>query len=273
MIAYLSDDFVQRALIAGLGIALITGVMGCFVVWRRMAYFGDSLSHSALLGIAIGLVSGLTMSISITAVCLLFSLLLFGLQHRGVLTTDTLLGILAHGSLSSGIVLLSIMRMPIDLHRLLFGDILTVNNTDLMMIFTGAVITLGLLIKFWNALILTTVSEDLAKAEGINTSFMQVLTLILMTITVAVSVRMVGVLLITSLLIIPAATARPLVKSPEAMAIVAVLIGMFSVVAGMMLSIEINTPTGPSMVVILAAFFAVVIILTGLLQSRFRRNV
>ena len=260
-------DFVLKALIAGLGIAVICGVMGCFVVWRKMAYFGDSLAHSALLGIAIGLAAGITMSVAVTMVCLTFAVLLFWLQHRGVLATDTLLGILSHGALSAGIVLLSLMKIPVDLHGLLFGDILTVTPMDLTLIASGLVVILGVMIKFWSPLVLATVSEDLAKAEGVNTKFLQLLILILMTITVAVSVRMVGVLLITSMLIIPAATARPLTRSPEAMAITAITIGMMAVISGMVVSIEANTPTGPSMVVMLAAFFALVMTTTGVMAK------
>ena len=260
-------DFVLKALIAGLGIAVICGVMGCFVVWRKMAYFGDSLAHSALLGIAIGLAAGITMSVAVTMVCLTFAVLLFWLQHRGVLATDTLLGILSHGALSAGIVLLSLMKIPVDLHGLLFGDILTVTPMDLTLIASGLVVILGAMIKFWSPLVLATVSEDLAKAEGVNTKFLQLLILMLMTITVAVSVRMVGVLLITSMLIIPAATARPLTRSPEAMAITAIAIGMMAVISGMVVSIEANTPTGPSMVVMLAAFFALVMTTTGVMAK------
>ena len=260
-------DFVLKALIAGLGIAVICGVMGCFVVWRKMAYFGDSLAHSALLGIAIGLAAGITMSVAVTMVCLTFAVLLFWLQHRGVLATDTLLGILSHGALSAGIVLLSLMKIPVDLHGLLFGDILTVTPMDLTLIASGLVVILGVMVKFWSPLVLATVSEDLAKAEGVNTKFLQLLILILMTITVAVSVRMVGVLLITSMLIIPAATARPLTRSPEAMAITAIAIGIMAVISGMVVSIEANTPTGPSMVVMLAAFFALVMTTTGVMAK------
>ena len=264
-------DFVLNALLAGLGIAVICGMMGCFVVWRKMAYFGDSLAHSALLGIAIGLAIGITMSLGVTLICLVFALLLFWLQHRGVLATDTLLGILSHGALSGGIVLLSIMRIPVDLHGLLFGDILTVTAMDLSLIGAGLVLSTGLMIRFWAPLVLATISEDLAKAEGVNTKFMQILILILMTITVAVSVRMVGVLLITSMLIIPAATARPLTRSPETMAMVSIIIGMLAVIGGMALSINANTPTGPSMVVMLAAFFAVVMLATGMAARLSRR--
>ena len=261
------DDFILYALLAGLALAVICGMMGCFVVWRRMAYFGESLAHSALLGIAIGLVSGITMSLTITLVCLSFALLLFWLQHRGVLATDTLLGILSHGALSAGIMLMSIMQIPVDLHGLMFGDILTVTFKDVMMIAIGGVLILAALMRYWSPLVLMTVSEDLAKAEGASTRFLQILILLLMTITVALSVRMVGVLLITSMLIIPAATARPLTRSPEAMAIGAVLIGMLAVIGGTVLSLTINTPTGPSMVMVLAMMFALVMMFTAQRQD------
>ena len=257
------DDFILHAMLAGLALAAICGVMGCFVVWRRMAYFGDSLAHSALLGIAIGLVTGITMSLTITLVCLSFALLLFWLQHRGVLATDTLLGILSHGALSAGIMLMSVMQIPVDLHSLMFGDILTITADDVLMIMGGGVLVLATLIRYWSPLVLMTVSEDLAKAEGASVRFLQILILILMTVTVALSVRMVGVLLITSMLIIPAATARPLTRSPEAMAIGAVVIGMIAVLGGTSLSLAINTPTGPSMVMTLAAMFALVMVLTA----------
>ena len=251
------DDFLIRTLSAGVGIAFICGVMGCFVVWRRMAYFGDSLAHSALLGIAIGLATGLSTSLSIFIISMVFALLLLWLQHRGVLAMDTLLGILAHGALSSGMVLMSLLGIPIDLHRFLFGDILTVNNTDLMLIGAGVIIVLGLLARFWAALILMTVSQDLAKAEGVRVLALQMLFLVLMTVTVAVSVRMVGVLLITSMLIIPAATARQAARTPAIMAAVAVVIGMIGVGLGTGLSMAADTPTGPSIVASLAAIFAV----------------
>ncbi|MCE2517945.1 MAG: metal ABC transporter permease [Alphaproteobacteria bacterium] len=258
------DDFIINALLAGVGIAVICGVMGCFVVWRRMAYFGDSLAHSALLGIAIGIATGIEMSLSIFLISMGFALLLLWLQHRGVLATDTLLGILAHGALSCGMVLLSLNGTSVDLHGFLFGDILTVTTMDLMLIGLGSVVVLDSLIRNWDRLILMTVSADLAKAEGVKTMRLQLIFLVLMTITVAVSVRMVGVLLITSMLIIPAATSRQLVRSPAAMAIGAVVIGMIATAGGMFMSIELNTPTGPTMVVALTVMFALVMAAAGL---------
>ncbi|XDZ66715.1 metal ABC transporter permease [Alphaproteobacteria bacterium LSUCC0684] len=258
------DSFILMALIAGTGIAIVTGVMGCFVVWRRMAYFGDSLAHSAMLGIAIGFGFGIGISTGILLVCSGFAILLLWLQQRGVLATDTLLGILAHGALSSGVVLISLSGISVDLHALLFGDILTVMPTDIAVILGGGTLVLILVYTVWPRLVLMTLSEDLASAEGIDIFRMRLLFLFLMTLVVAVSVRMVGILLITSMLIIPAATARPFARSPETMALLAVLVGIIGVISGVNLSLAADIPTGPSIVLILTSLFAFSMIASAL---------
>lgn len=250
------DSFIILALIAGIGIAVVTGIMGCFVVWRRMAYFGDSLAHSAMLGIAIGIGFGIGISTGILLICSGFAMLLLWLQQRGILATDTLLGILAHGALSSGVVLISIAGISVDLHALLFGDILTVTVTDLVVIGGGGIIVLIIVSLVWQRLVLMTLSEDLASAEGINIFWMRLVFLLLMTLVVAVSVRIVGILLITSMLIIPAAIARPFASRPEIMALLAVVVGIVGVISGIALSLTVDTPTGPSIVLMLTGMFA-----------------
>ena len=241
---------------AGLAIAAVTGPMGCFVVWRRMAYFGDSLAHSALLGVALGILAGVGASPGIVLVCLVFAMLLYWLEERGTLHLDTLLGILAHSALSFGIILISAMRLGIDLHAFLFGDILTVAPADLVAIFGGGAAVLAALLATREKMILMVVDADLARAEGVGTGAMKLLFLVLMTVVVAVAVRMVGVLLITSLLIIPAATARLMARSPEAMAATASLVGMAGVLAGLATSLAWDVPAGPAMVSSLAVLFA-----------------
>lgn len=262
------DEFLMRALIAGLGIALVSGVVGCFVVWRRMAYFGDSLSHSALLGIAVGLLAGINVNLATIAVCSLFAVLLVWLQHKRVLATDTLLGILAHGALSIGMVAVSfITTQRVDLHSYLFGDVLTVNLHEIIWIYGVGAVVLAVLIWRWSSLVLMTVHEDLAKAEGVKTFIHHLLFMFLMTLVVAVSIRIVGILLITSLLIIPAATARQLVRSPEGMAIAAALLGMAAVGLGLYGSLVFDVPSGPAMVVASTALF-VVLMPIGVLRGR-----
>ncbi|MEH6547839.1 MAG: iron chelate uptake ABC transporter family permease subunit [Sneathiella sp.] len=255
----MGDDFVIRALIAGIGVALIAGPLGCFVVWRRMSYFGDSLAHSALLGIALGLLYGINVNLGTIIVCSVFALLLVWLQHRRVLATDTLLGILAHAALSIGMVAISFLDNPrFDLHSYLFGDILTVRMTDLYWIYGGGVVVIALIVANWSSLTLMTIHEDLARAEGVNTMWSNILLMLLMTIVVAVSIRIVGILLVTSLLIIPAATARQLVTSPENMALMAALLGLCAVIGGIFGSVQFDTPSGPSIVTAAAFMFAVI---------------
>lgn len=265
------EDFVLRALIAGVGVALIAGALGCFVVWRRMAYFGDSLAHSALLGVALGLLYGFSVNLGTIAVCSAFAVLLVWLRQKHVLATDTLLGILAHAALSVGVVAVSFLdNTRFDLHGYLFGDILTVTAHDLWWIYGGAVVVLGLLLANWPALTLMTIHEDLARAEGVNTFLMHLLLMFLMTIVVAVFLRIVGILLITSMLIIPAATARQLVRSTGAMAAAAAALGAAAVVAGIFGSMVFDTPSGPSIVAAAALMFAVVFPLSLMVRARNR---
>ena len=265
------DDFILRALGAGIGVALVTGVLGCFVVWRRMAYFGDSLAHSALLGIALGLLSGFGVNLGIVLVCFAFAVVLVWLQQQRVLATDTLLGILAHSGLAAGMVAISFFDGPrFDLHAYLFGDVLAVTANDLYWIYGGSVVVLGLLLANWSSLTLMSIHEDLAKAEGVNTFWMRLLLMFMMTIVVAVAIRIVGILLITSMLIIPAAAARQLARSPEAMAIAASFIGVIAVFAGLYGSMEFDAPTGPSIVTAAAVLFAALFSVT-LLRVRLKR--
>jgi zinc transport system permease protein len=264
------DPFVLRALAAGIGVAIIAGAMGCFVVWRRMAYFGDSLAHSALLGVALGLATGINSNIGIVIVCSLFSGLLLWLQQKKWLATDTLLGILAHAALSIGMVTISLLEKKFNLHAYLFGDILTVTLTEIYWIFGGGVLVLILLARNWSGLVLMTIHEDLAKAERVRTFFTQLMFMFLMTIVVAVSIRIVGILLITSMLIIPAATARQLVRSPEAMAFAASALGVVAVIGGIFASLQYDTPSGPSIVACSAVMFMVLLPLAALFNRKFR---
>ncbi|GLQ07888.1 metal ABC transporter permease [Sneathiella chinensis] len=264
------DPFVLRALAAGIGIALIAGPLGCFVVWRRMAYFGDSLAHSALLGIALGLLTGISSNLGTVLVCSGFALILLWLQHTRVFATDTLLGILAHAALSLGMVAISFAdNQRFDLHSYLFGDILTVQVRDLYWIYGGGAVVLALLCRNWLSLTLMTIHEDLARAEGVRTFWVNLMLMMLMTIVVAVSIRIVGILLITALLAIPAATARQWVRSPEAMAILAALFGLVAVFGGIFGSAYLDTPTGPSIVTAATILFAVLLPLSALLKNRF----
>ena len=252
------DDFLVRALIAGVGVAAVAGPLGCFVVWRRMAYFGDSLAHSALLGVALGFLVGIEPTVAVIALCLALALFIVALQGQRRLATDTLLGIMSHGALSLGLVAVSLLEtVRVDLMAYLFGDILAVTAIDIAWIWGGGAVSLLALAFLWRPLLAITVHEELARVEGINAGAVRLGFMLLVALVIATAMKIVGVLLITSLLILPAAAARRLAPSPEAMALGAVLVGAAAVAGGLMASLRWDTPAGPSIVLVAAAFFAV----------------
>jgi zinc transport system permease protein len=250
------DDFLLRALLGGLGVALVAGPFGSFVVWRRLAYFGDTLAHSALLGVAIGFVLHVNLTVGIILICQLLAILLFFSQRQRQLASDTMLGIFAHGALSLGLVTLAFLDdVRIDLVAYLFGDILAIANGDLGWIFIGGGLALAGLLWLWKPLLAITIHEDLARVEGIPVDRINWMFLGLIALTVAVMMKVVGMLLVTSLLIIPAATARRFAGNPELMAILASLIGCLAVCLGLFGSFQWDTPSGPSIVVAACVLF------------------
>jgi zinc transport system permease protein len=255
------DDFFLRALAAGIGVALMAGPLGCFVVWRRMAYFGDTMAHSALLGVTLASLLEVAPVIGIFAMATTVAGALLVLQRRGVLSADALLGLLSHGTLAIGLVLIAVLtQIRMDLMALLFGDVLAVNTTDLAIIWGGGAVVLAVVAWVWRPLLADTLHPDLAAAEGMEPERARIVFMLLMALVIAVAMKVVGVLLITALLIIPAAAARRLASTPEVMAVAASLLGVVSVVAGLFGSLTWDTPSGPSIVVA-----AVLLFLAGLL--------
>ncbi|PID60150.1 MAG: hypothetical protein CSB44_11745 [Gammaproteobacteria bacterium] len=252
----LLDDFFLRALLAGVGLALVAAPLGCFVVWRRLAYFGDTLSHAALLGVALALLLQLPLSLMVFVVAAAVALLLRWFQRHAGIGGDALLGMLAHGSLAIGLVVLSLMQnMRIDFNALLFGDILAVSRRDLAVIWGGGLVVLVLLAANWRTLFAGTVNRELAAAEGLPVERADLVFTLILALVIAMALSIVGVLLITALLIIPAAAARRLARSPEQMAAIAAIIGVLAVVAGLYGSLAWDTPSGPSMVVAALVLF------------------
>lgn len=249
-------DFLLYALLGGLGIAAITGPLGAFVVWRRMAYFGDTLAHSALLGISFGILFEINLNLAVVLCCVLVALLLVSMQNQRFIATDTLLGIMAHSSLSLGLVCISFLPdVRIDLMSYLFGDLLAISVQDLIWIYAGGAFVICLLVYFWSALLAFTINEELAQIEGVPVQWIRLLLMLLIGIVIAVAMKIVGILLITSLMIIPAATARKIATTPEQMAIFGSSIGGLAVVLGLLGSYQWDTPAGPSVVVSAALLF------------------
>ncbi|MBS28821.1 MAG: hypothetical protein CL566_07870 [Alphaproteobacteria bacterium] len=263
------DDFFIRALVAGIGVALFAGPLGCFIVWRRLAYFGDTLSHSALLGVALALILQVNITAAVFVVSAIIALSLLSLQRRSSLSSDSLLGLLAHASLALGLVVLTFLpTVRVDLLSFLFGDILAVSVTDLVVIYVGGAAVTLVLVLVWRALFAATVNYEVAEAEGMRPDRANVIFILLMATVIAISMKIVGVLLITALLIIPAATARRMARGPEAMALVSAVIGVISVVAGLFASLEWDTPSGPTIVVAaLVLFLLALLSVPGILRS------
>jgi zinc transport system permease protein len=250
------DNFIWRALLGGLGVAAVAGPLGCFVVWRRMAYFGDALAHGALLGIALAFLLELDLNLVTLLYFAAFSLALAALQAQQRLASDTVLGILSHAALGLGLVVLSFMeRLRVDLLGYLFGDILAVSREDLLWIYGGGALVLVVTVTLWTRLVSITVHEELARAEGVAVWPLRLALMLLIALVIVSAMKIIGVLLITSLLIIPAAAARAFARSPEQMALLASALGCIAVLGGLGASLTWDTPSGPSVIVMAAVLF------------------
>lgn len=221
-----------------------------------MSYLGDTMSHSALLGVALGFLLGVNITLGVLMVAISIALLLFLLQKRRELTSDAVLGTLSHASLALGVLVISMISwLQIDLMSYLFGDLLAIGVEDLLWIYGGGAIVLSILFIIWRPLLALTVDRELAQAEGVPVVRVELIFMVLIAVVVALAMKMIGMLLVTALLIIPAVTARQFSNTPERMAAVAVMVGGVSVVAGLNLSMWLNTPTGPSIVVSAVTLF------------------
>ena len=251
------DDFLVRAGLAALGTAVATGALGCFVVWRRMAYFGDATAHAAVLGVAIALMFGWSIIAGVGLMAIVMALMVFGLTAQGQ-SADTILGVLAHGALALGLVAVTLIPgQRVDLDAYLFGDVLTVTAMDVGVIWAGAAVVLAVLWWRWSSLLTATLNPDLATAAGVHPRREQLILTLLLAAVVAVAIKVVGALLITALLIIPAAASRGFARTPEQMAGLAAVIGGVSALGGLRIAMIFDTPVGPTIVCVAAALFAV----------------
>ncbi len=265
----MGEPFLMRALFAGLGLAVVAAPLGCFVVWRRMAYYGETVAQAGLIGIAAGLALSLNLTASVLVVTLVVSALLVLLGRQQIVPFDSLLGLLAHAALAVGVIAASLVRGPqIDLMAFLFGDIFAITTTDLQWIYLGGAAALAALMYVWRPLLALSVHEDLAAAEGTATERAKLTFVLVLALVVAIAIKIVGVLLTIAFLIMPAAAARPLSETPEQMALFAAIFGALSVVLGLFLSVSFDTPGGPSIVLVLALFFAAAIFPTVLRGRR-----
>ena len=255
------DDFFIRALIAGIGIAFVTGPIGCFIIWRRLSFFGDTLSHSALLGVTIGFFFNINVAFSVFLISSAVALILLKLQKTTKLPGDALLGLLAHSSLAVGLVVISFLSsIRFDIMGLLFGDILAVNEIDLLIIWLGGALILLILKIIWKPLFASTVNNELAEAEGMNPERANAIFTILLAALIAISIKIVGLLLITGMLIMPAAMSRNISNNPQQMVKLSVVGGLLSVLIGLFSSLQFNSPSGPSIITAALVLFSFTLI-------------
>ena len=249
-------NFLIMALIGGLLVALISAPLGTFMVWQKQSYFGATLAHSALLGVSLGMIMQIDLTLSILVTSVIIGVALFYLAQKSSLSSDTLLGILAHSSLALGLVLLSFQpNIQLDLMRYLFGDILSINLDDIQLLSALLVLTLLFFAKYWQSLLNITLNIELAAVEGIATKSIQLSYILLLALLIALAIKVVGILLITSLLIVPAAAAHRLSNTPEQMLGFTLVGGLISVILGLATSIGFDTPAGPSIVMVATALF------------------
>ena len=267
------DDFISRAVIAGVGFAIIAGPLGCFVVWQRLAYFGDAMAHSALLGVALALAFEINILIGVFTVCFLIALIVGRIGEQSMLSGDSTLGVLSHSSLSIGLVLVSLMYwVRVDVLHFLFGNILAVSWYEILMIYGGGAAIMFVLIRKWNNLICLTVDEQIATAEDMQPVKNRFLMMVMLAAIVAFAMKIVGIILTVALLIIPAAAARQFARTPEQMAVLAAVFGVIAVIFGLMLSVEFDTPPGPSIVVNAIGIFIIGVVATTIVRKRKRRS-
>ena len=260
------DEFLIRAALGGIGVALVAGPLGCFVVWRRMAYFGDATAHAALLGVALSLTLSLPVFPGVLLAALMMALAVNLLVSRGI-AQDTALGVLSHSALAIGLVAISLQSVRVDLMSYLLGDILTVSWEDVALIWAGSGVVLGWLAWRWSALLTTTLHPDMASASGLDPEREQLFLTLALALTVAVAIKVVGVLLISAMLLIPATTARGIVRTPEGMALLAAALGAAATLGGLQASLTFDSPTGPTIVAVAAAGFAVSLIATQIVSG------
>jgi zinc transport system permease protein len=248
------EPFFLRALIAGLALAVVAAPLGCFVVWQRMAYFGETVAQASLIGVALGLALQLDITFGVLIVAVVIASLLIWFSRQQVVALDSVLGLLHHAALAAGVIATSMIKgPPVDLVGFLFGDVFAVTQADIVWIFSGGIVVLAAVAWLWQPLLRLAVHEELAAAEGVDRSRIRAIFIMLLAVTIAVAMKIVGVLLVMAFLVVPAVTARPLAVTPERMVVLTALIAGASVLAGLWLSATLDSPGGPSIVIVMAA--------------------
>lgn len=251
--------FMQRALIAGIALGLVLPFLGVFVTLRRMSFFGDGIAHATLAGIAIGIAAGLSPFAMALCIGILFGIAVFLLERKTNISSDALIGVLFAGGLAFGIVLISRQRgyQP-ELLSFLFGSILSIGVQDLVLITAVAAVIFVFLVKVLRQFTLLALDRDAAWLSGVRTELMDFMFYVTVSVTIVLGVKLLGIILVSALLIIPPTIAKMIVPSFRALVIGSIVAGEVLIVAGLMLSYLLDTPSGATIVLAgVVAFFLV----------------
>lgn len=251
--------FIVRGFEAGIIIAIISPLIGIFLVLRRYSLIADTLSHISLAGIAIGLLLGLNPVLSAILVALISSTFIERLRISKKVYGESALALFLSGSLAVAVVIISLTHgFNVDLFNYLFGSIVTVRSTEVMLVGIIGILTIVLLTVFYRQLFFVTFDEEAAQVAGIPTRFINLLLIILAALTVSISIPIVGILLISALIVIPVITALQLHKSFKKTILLAEIFSLFSVIVGILISFYLNLSTGGTIVIISLLIFSVV---------------
>ncbi|HEX2106256.1 MAG TPA: metal ABC transporter permease [Nitrososphaera sp.] len=264
----LEAEFIQRALITGIAVAVVCSAVGLFLVLRRHSLFGDALSHMAFGGIAVGMFTNIYPIWTAIIVSVLAALGMTKLRQSTKVPPDAAVAVLLSSGLALGIVLVSISGgFSVDLFSFLFGSILLVSPDEVYMILGLSAGIMVILLLFYRKFMYIAFDEEQAKVSGLPVSKLNYLFIVLASITVIASIRLVGILLISSLIVIPNITAMLFGKGFKKTALISGMIGVFSVVAGVLISYEANIATGGTIVLVLVMTF-----LAALASNKVRRS-
>jgi zinc transport system permease protein len=247
------EPFFLRAIVAGLALAIVAAPLGCFVVWQRMAYFGETVAQASLIGVALSLALRLDITFGVIVIAVAIAFLLLSFSRQQVVAVDSVLGLLHHAALAAGVIAVSMLKgPPVDLVGFLFGDVFAVTTSDIAWIIVGGAVVLGVVAWLWQPLLRLAVHEDLAAAEGIDRRQVRAIFTILLAVTIAVAMKIVGVLLVMAFLVVPAVAARPFAGTPERMVLLTAILAGLGVLLGLSLSATIDAPGGPVVVIVMS---------------------
>jgi zinc transport system permease protein len=265
----LLDDFMLRALLAGLIMVLIAAPMGCLMVWQRLAFLSDTLGHAAVLGVGLGLLLQLQPIFGVLAVALVIVFSLSRVSSFNSALSETTLAIISHTGLAGGIILVGLLPGPsINLEAILFGDLLATTRGDLLNLLLTTTLLVVLLLRHWRAFVAVSVSREIAQAEGIEVRRVQFLMYVMIALLVAVMMKVMGVLLIAAMLVIPTSSARLFSRSPEQMVVISGLYGLAALAGGMTGSFHFDWQTGPAIVVSATLLLLLTLALTRVFRPR-----